>query len=193
MLAGLASSGVRSSTSVCVKWMSFTPALQRWFPGHGQPWYCLFKATDMPGILETKENQNLTKCASSHGGFPKVCMDPNAGSGTLASVTAETRKLEAERILGGEAKKRTVFLGLCSNICGMEEGEQSRAVFLGRMSLDTYKGSDLMHPHSILGNCKPNSHHLHQWNCFEELGVLLYRRARALEHWTVSFSLGQCE
>lgn len=89
-------------------------------------------------------------------------MDPNAGSGTLGSVTAETRKLEAERILGDEAKKRTVFLGLCSNVCGMEEGEQSRAVFLGRMSLDTYKGSDLMHPHSILGNCKPNSHHLHQ-------------------------------
>lgn len=124
MLAGLASSGVRSSTSVCVKWMSFTPALQRWFPGHGQPWYCLFKATDMPGILETKENQNLTKCASSHGGFPKVCMDPNAGSGTLGSVTAETRKLEAERILGDEAKKRTVFLGLCSNVCSVGRGAE---------------------------------------------------------------------
>lgn len=89
-------------------------------------------------------------------------MGPNARLGTLGSVTGEKRKLEAERILGDEPKKRTVFLGLCSNIRGVEEGEQSGAVFVGRMSSDMYKGRDLMHPHGILGNCKPNSHHLHQ-------------------------------
>lgn len=65
--SGLAFSVVRASASVCEELKIFTPAGLRWSPGHGQPNYCLSKATDMPGILETKPNQNPSL---------KICFEP---------------------------------------------------------------------------------------------------------------------
>lgn len=79
--------------------MIFTPALQRWSPGHGKPCCCLFKATNMPEIFETTIRILLPKAAVSREDFPEVCVDPNTRSGAPGSVTGEKGKLKAERIL----------------------------------------------------------------------------------------------
>lgn len=98
--SALASSVVRAGAAGWEQFKIFAPAGPRWSPGHGQPCYCSFKATDMPGILETKPNQNhpLKICFKSWG-FSRGLHGSKERSGTPGSVTRGNRKLKPRRIL----------------------------------------------------------------------------------------------